>query len=419
MRDCTAEILVHITAPSRVADDAKYRHLAQAYLGFEPTTRFPIVSSQGPAKAKGAEDVSRSGPHTAREASAIGSPDLSFRSAFGNQASPPLRQPDEDVHDDSHSSWVAPPSVVQDSLPNNIDTYAQFCSPTRILEHYVSAFDSSQSESNSISQRKSQLNQSPVPLRRSELACSSSSFAKTSPQDASLIPQSPESRKTRRITPVSNQTSFIEETRIASSFPSEISSSYRADSAPPAKRARTSPPPFPGKLVRSSSDGPRYEQARAKRPPHSLDHLEILSPEPPISLHNLQPSDLVTETLLDLAKRVDLRSRYRPHQQARELRPFERGYWMVDCKSWEQDLKDSAWEFLTDYLRNGLVGWGIRCKRDTPFTWMRLYCWGGVVEYMYLVIWVASKRRVRFTGATWVAGDGTSIIDVSARPPSR
>lgn len=59
------------------------------------------------------------------------------------------------------------------------------------------------------------------------------------------------------------------------------------------------------------------------------------------------------------------------------------------------------------------------CKRDEEFSWMRLYCWGCVVEYMYLVVWVASKRKVRFTGARWVGADGEAVVVVGARPPSR
>ncbi|KAK4449471.1 hypothetical protein QBC34DRAFT_405041 [Podospora aff. communis PSN243] len=469
MSERTTEILVHITAPSRVADDKTYRQLAQAYFGFEPAARFPIAFSQGPSRELRRGD-DRANSQTTGERATIDSPNLSFRSAFGNPESPRIVQPAQTVGD-SQSSWAAPPSVIPDSLPDNNHTFAQFCSPTRILEHYISTFESSQSEQSSIPERRSQLSASQVQQRRSQLAwelsghrrpfqqtisrqCTTGSrnlnfsslageisdsepTTQLEPEQGSsfstreepglpspcprvtVIPQSPESRKPQRRDAVSNQPSFVEETRIASSFPTEIVSSPRADSEPPFKRARTSLPPFPGQLVRSSSDIPRHEPPKAKSTPQSLDHLEILAPEPPASLHDLQPSDLVTEALLDLAQRVDLRSRYRPQHQSRELRPFERGYWLVDCRSWEQDLKDSAWEFLTDYLQNGLVGWGVRCRRDQPFTWMRLYCWGGVVEYLYLVIWVASKRRVRFTGATWVGSDGSPTIVVGARPPSR
>ena len=151
----------------------------------------------------------------------------------------------------------------------------------------------------------------------------------------------------------------------------------------------------------------------------ALDQLEIVAPPPPTSDRELCPSDMITETLTDLAERVNLQSRYRPQSQTRELRPFERGYWLIDCSSWEPALKESAWELLADYLRNGLVGWGTRCTRDKQFTWIRLYCWGYVVEYMYLVVWVASKRRVRFTGASWIGAEGKSVVIIGARPPSR
>ena len=441
MRDQTAkvlvpEILVHITAPSRGTDDARYRRLAQAYLGFETTTQHPIIYNQTSANKHHSGNLDSSSSQIHGERTTIDSPNLSFQSAFGNLGSPRPQQPNEGFHD-SQSSWVAPPSIIQESVPNDEVAFRQFCSPTRILEHYISTFDSSQSIS-PISQNKSQLegavlgrsnpsqeetrrfvdgippdptcnakrdgcgsSAKPHPCAQLELEgrCSSPSRLEPRPPSTShrgtVIPGSPV-RRTRRAPASPALTSFVEETRIASSFPPQVAlSSSRADSEPPAKRVRTSPP-LPGRvLARSSSDGPRQEQLRTQKASNSLDHLEILAPDPPTSLQDLRPSDMVTETLLDLAQRVDLGSRYRPQLQTRALRLFERGYWMVDCASWEQDLKDSAWEFLTDYLRNGLVGWGAMCKRNQTFTFIRLYCFGCVVEYMFLVIWVASKRRVR------------------------
>lgn len=91
----------------------------------------------------------------------------------------------------------------------------------------------------------------------------------------------------------------------------------------------------------------------------------------------------------------------------------------MDCKGWDEELRRSAWEFLGRHLEGGLVGWGVSCGRDEAFSWMRVYCWGGVVGHLYLVLWLASQRRVKATGTVWVAGDGERVVVMGARPPSR
>ncbi|EGS23287.1 uncharacterized protein CTHT_0009540 [Thermochaetoides thermophila DSM 1495] len=143
--------------------------------------------------------------------------------------------------------------------------------------------------------------------------------------------------------------------------------------------------------------------------------LEILSPPPPTDKLELRPSDLITEVLGTLARELNLEKRFKPSLQTRELRPFERGYWRLDCSSWEPELKRSAWGFLTDYLGRGAAGWGTSCRRDEAFSWIRLYCWGCVVGHMYLVLYLASRRRILHTGMEWVAGDGTAVVVISPR----
>jgi hypothetical protein len=129
---------------------------------------------------------------------------------------------------------------------------------------------------------------------------------------------------------------------------------------------------------------------------------------------------MITEVLARLARELDLPKRYKPESQARALRPFERGYWLVDCSAWEPELKRSAWGFLTDYLGKGAAGWGTSCKRDREFSWIRLYCWGCVTGHMYLVLYLMSKRRVLYTGTRWIGAEGREVVVMGARPaPAR
>ena len=168
--------------------------------------------------------------------------------------------------------------------------------------------------------------------------------------------------------------------------------------------------------------GPQPQRAKPHIPYQQQipGHLEIISPGPLTAQRELHPEDMITEVLARLARELDLSKRYKPESQARDLRPFERGYWLVDCSAWEPELKRSAWGFLTDYLGKGAAGWGTSCKRDRDFSWIRLYCWGCVTGHMYLVLYLMSKRRVLYTGTRWIGAEGREVVVMGARPaPAR
>lgn len=456
------EILVHITAPSRAADDTNYRSLAAAYLAFEPTTKTPIPLRDGPGPSVVVAAVDEDElpatqdtggvPWSSQGLIPLESPDLSFRSAADNFGSPNLRQAPRDNTTDVEvpSSWVAPPSVIADSNPENNLAIPQYCSPTRILEHFLQAHDFSQSEPSqalrggaigpvcSVAEDigEASLLHSTFDSSLAELENTQHGGASTIPSSA-VIPQSPLVRCQKRTrSPV----------RIpASSSPRVITSSFgpddrsalipisqelavqlsRADSAPPPrKRHKQSPDIENAKaLARSSSDiGPRQEQEklqrlfRLQRARQSPDGLHIYSPPPPVSCETLDHSAFVTETLAKLAKDLDIKRRYQPKEKHRDIRPFERGYWLIDCTTWAEQLKDTAWGFLSNYVGNGVAGWGVWCCRDEEFRWIRLYCYGSVVGHMHLVLYLASQRKILYTGSTWIGGDGEAVIVMGAKP---
>nr|CAE76517.1 conserved hypothetical protein [Neurospora crassa] len=192
-------------------------------------------------------------------------------------------------------------------------------------------------------------------------------------------------------------------------------------------------------LVRSSSDiGPRQDAIKsnqiASRSARLSSVLELHSPCPPTSDHVFDLSSsfskekgegeaendlsLMTPVLAKLAIDLKLPKRFQPSLRTRATRPYERGYWLVDCTSWGRELKESCWLFLADYLGSGAAGWGVWCTRDEAFTRLRLYCWGAVVGHLYLVLYIISKREVLYTGTEWVDGDGEVVIRMEARSRS-
>ncbi|KAK4042102.1 hypothetical protein C8A01DRAFT_14279 [Parachaetomium inaequale] len=423
------EILVHVAAPARVADDTKYRSFAAGYLNFVSARRIPVVhvapADNEQEVSDGSDDAeAEAAPPPTQDGGSIKSPLMSFQSVINNLGSPRLQHAEIHSLPEPQSSWHPPPSVIEDSMPDNDLALLQYCTPTRLLEHYTSTFGKTQSVSPVSHTRQNQtLPASSQPQRRSpdRQSTKDSSQHQALPDDpGTVIPLSPGDDKRPR-PPTPTTSGIVEETRIASSYPSQpsaTSSSFRAESEPPLpKRARTSQDPDPGKpLVRSASDiGPRRAKTHVlyHQPP---DTLEILSPPPLTSHRELRAQDMITDVLASLARELNLEKRFKPESQARDLRPFERGYWLVDCSAWEPDLKQSAWGFLADYLGKGAAGWGTSCSRDRDFSWIRLNCWGCVVGHMYLVLYLMSRRRVLYTGASWVGAEGKAVVVMGARP---
>jgi hypothetical protein len=139
--------------------------------------------------------------------------------------------------------------------------------------------------------------------------------------------------------------------------------------------------------------------------------LEIMPPSPPSGIYTIHPDDLIPSQLSKLA--ADLSSRYRPSAPTRDLESLERGYWLIDCDSWPVTTRDSTWAFLTRYVRSGLAGWGVWCRREeTPHRFVKAYCWGHVVKHTYLLLYLASERRLKGTGGVWIDADGEVVIRV-------
>ncbi|KAL6906831.1 hypothetical protein GGI43DRAFT_242043 [Trichoderma evansii] len=444
------EILVHVTAPSRTADDTAYRQLAQSYLSFQP--RCHIAVSSVPSL-----EPQRERPHHAAEEGApraidfatvpSGQPwvpesqDLSFRSVYDNRFSPPLQEKpspeDTSLREDDDegllstqlatqntSSWQAPPSQINDSYPLP-DVELRHTSPTRVLEHYLRNLPpSSQPRPSSADRSDSSVSpfevhipsSIPIPPDVDEAASQSLGYR----DNAKIVPVTPRvpSALTRmREEPsatVIDETIYISSSAIDTA--SEAAASFRAESAPPlSKRHKglADEEAVGANLHRSASDtGPSgWKQPVASSPIAVKDpnDLEIRPPTPPTGIVHLEPSDLVSDKLAKLAR--DLSSRYRPKEN-RPTDPFERGYWLVDCTSWSQDTRGEAWTFLANYLRSGLAGWGAWCRRNETHGWIRLYCWAHVAKHTYLLLYLASGRHLKATGAKWIDGDGEVVIEV-------
>lgn len=144
---------------------------------------------------------------------------------------------------------------------------------------------------------------------------------------------------------------------------------------------------------------------------YTQDSLEIRPPSPPSAQQTLKPEDLVTFGLQRLASQLSIPKRYRPASQTRALDPFERGYWVVNCADWPDELKAYAWLEMANYVGGGTAGWGVACVRNQEFSELRVYCWGHIVAYIYLLLYLNSRRRLLTTeGVCWIDGESKVVI---------
>jgi hypothetical protein len=141
-----------------------------------------------------------------------------------------------------------------------------------------------------------------------------------------------------------------------------------------------------------------------------LDKLTISPPPPRTSSMHIDPSSFITDALSNIATKVPMSKFYKPLSQTRELRPTERGYWLIDTHPWPQELRLRVWNYLGNFISASRAGWGVRCERNDDFTSLRVYCWGIVVPYIYLLLFLASETKVRRVEAAWIGGDGMPLV---------
>ncbi|KAJ6172712.1 hypothetical protein N7470_001779 [Penicillium chermesinum] len=171
--------------------------------------------------------------------------------------------------------------------------------------------------------------------------------------------------------------------------------------------------------------------------------LEIRPPPPPISTGPFTTH--ITPTLSMLTERLKPQKTYKPLHQTRPLDALERGYWSLQInlvadtdpphestraapveygsgparrelkkgRAWSADSFLRFWTFLTQFVgKDARAGWGVWCvlERDgasapaprsaLPLL-LKVYAWGETAMQVWLLLFLASERRVRDMGAQW------------------
>ncbi|RDW74595.1 uncharacterized protein DSM5745_07257 [Aspergillus mulundensis] len=177
--------------------------------------------------------------------------------------------------------------------------------------------------------------------------------------------------------------------------------------------------------------------------------LEIKPPPPPISQSPFTTH--ITPTLEMLTDRLKSPRTYNPKVQTRDLDVLERGYWYLDINLvpetsatvpdshpsrtyWDKPLFTRFWTFLSDFIaKEGRAGWGVWCiledrnhnavKTGTSTSTenaqfgaqalsLKVYAWGEIACQIYLLLFLASERRIRKMGAQWRDGSDEVVIQM-------
>ncbi|PSK54145.1 hypothetical protein B9Z65_7951 [Elsinoe australis] len=166
----------------------------------------------------------------------------------------------------------------------------------------------------------------------------------------------------------------------------------------------------------------------SKLPPLSF----LIEPPRPDTSIAPRPTTFMTPNLRALKEdpKLGLSDRYHPKYIARAIRPKERGYWTFTPSGpqWTATLEREFWEFMTRLIEGGNVGWGVWCVR-TPseesssngdldakaevrgrLGEVRVFCWGEIVEHVYLLLYIASKSKHRKGNPVWCDASGEVVV---------
>ncbi|KAL4758501.1 uncharacterized protein BDW70DRAFT_96275 [Aspergillus foveolatus] len=406
-----SEILVHISAPSSAVDDARYRAQVEAILNFQSHSRETItLTSPTPEAAD---------PRT------IHDPSLLDQAAQQNGSL------------DDRTSLETAVSVIPDSQPE-LQQSGTPCESLTLLPVAETTRLSS-----CIPSKRPRVD-SPPPVENSPHEnVQGLRDIPAGDRNTNLENARPTSTTNTLTTPGKGQEKQDDENRI------------RPPSAEPV--AGLEPGPEPGPEAEASS--PPNGRRKGYSPILSSLPLEIRPPPPPISSSPFTTH--ITPTLEMLSSRLKSPRTYNPVFQTRDLNILERGYWYLRLTivpgavsefenqsqtaartsnkvlCWDKPLFTRFWTFLSDFIsKEGRAGWGVWCileerererERDhdangedttsaeptvAQSVSLKVYAWGEIATHIYLLLFLASERRVRKLGAQWRDGRDEVVIQM-------
>lgn len=403
----STEILVHITAPSAATDDARYRALAQAYLDFQPKgfVELPRDASSRPSAVPPDRLIS---------------PQASFGSVWDNVGSPRLAGVNQQLapspgvqprlppassqlgDDFSQPSWVAPPSEVPDSMPDNDIRAPAFNTPTRVLNFFLQSTGQLPQSTGGASSEVPECGRNVLHGNLSRAAAFNIDSSPSARRPQSHALQGPASIE--KVDDVHVEDDVEDDVEDVTADSGAVKAPSGSDSAAWPEVHRSTIPATPA----------ANKSACAFDSNDWAHETQLISTEPGVASHRLGPR--APQHLEKLAESMQMGKKYKPKYQARDMRPFERGYWLMSLVGWDFEEKVKAWGFLGNYIRrDDKAGWGTRACRDESWGWIRLYGWEHIAGELYILLYVASYRKLKFMEIKYYGAAGDVLIVVGPR----
>ncbi|MCJ1470814.1 hypothetical protein MMC07_009461 [Pseudocyphellaria aurata] len=469
------EILVHVSAPSRASDDARYRREALGYVHFEAGVRHDVLvqENQQPARSEPAAlDVEGGGGSFSDVEWLPTSTDPSSQSSTRNSRA-------------EHKRTVPGRALGQNTGPGRTPE------PSRAGFSHLPI-----SATPAIRPRSTVSSRSPYILVEQTPA---NPRPRSAPTDLSFVQETPRFRRAKSnswetppsVIPDSQPSPPNLKRSLPSSSPSPT---HRCSSrSPKRRRRRGSSASVETSQICSSSPAPASPLSQPQRPctssvrPTTETHrspildsasvpfttiLAIYGPPPQPSTETFETH--VTPHLQILVNNLPLITFYDPqqlHPQVRPLKIHERGHWAFPILSSLVDIGHKFWTFLETFISLGRASFGILCvvegrktegcvrshnvgaaelgeaelakthrgkepeagpsekavadiksKKQVPeeAAWLqgvqnpclKLYCWGETVPHTWLLLYIASHRRIKGCGAQWIDARGEVIIQM-------
>ncbi|KAH8820300.1 hypothetical protein F5884DRAFT_763438 [Xylogone sp. PMI_703] len=369
------------------------------------------------------------GRSPSRSFQAVFSPSISFSDVIDNADSPEIRRRARHIQEinksplagEAQDSWEAPPSVINDSQPHTSQLDPSYSAPINVLELYLQTLDSvQQTPLGSFSESKAGEAQQTAAISEKSYSIGSQLNGRGGTSIYVVNEKGLSIRDEVLGTPTSSShTSLASAGRIvASTGQTNQSGSFTykyvnksannesletTDLSNPPKRRKTDD-------ILTSSFDVLKNAGQYILTQFANDVLEVHPPGPAASRRNLTPDELISKSLHKLSEKMSMAALFKPKSQVRPLRPMERGYWSVNCQTWDDALQQRTWKCLCSFIGKGEAGWGVWSVRDAEFEDLRVYCWGVVVGHIYLLLYMASEGKIRNTGASWIGGDGRALI---------
>lgn len=213
--------------------------------------------------------------------------------------------------------------------------------------------------------------------------------------------------------------------------PGSAQSAVASAIAPPASSGSK----MPDRRTLASSTKP-LDNRNAAPPTSSSTHeraledlsVSIQAPEPSTALEEFKTH--ITDPLRFLADNIDVNKAYKPISVSRDLRPLERGHWLVQCpetsEGWSLHSQIEFWRFLERTIGKGNAGWSVWCSRNdekivvndarASIGDVKVFCWGEIVRHIYLLLYVGSRSKIKKLGLQWIDADGQVIVQMRHAP---